>query len=158
LYFTSFHHFSVKTSYYAIYCYPRSEIFEHWSVNSVSTWKLLRCGTDMANTQIINMHSHKPPSNLCYRCFWLLPTTVAYILILLHYLSRILSRMYVYDRGGPHSALALRQFLIYCGFPLISPLLIPHFEWSAGRYLWERHRGHLVPWKTGPGHEILSEL
>jgi hypothetical protein len=34
----------------------------------------------------------------------------------------------VYNREGPHSALALRPFLIYCASPLISPLLIPHFE------------------------------
>jgi hypothetical protein len=66
--------------------------------------------------------------------------------------------MYVCNRGGPRLALALLPFLIYCAFPLISPLLIPHFEWSAGLYLWGRHRSHLVPWKTGPGDEILDKL
>jgi hypothetical protein len=41
---------------------------------------------------------------------------------------------------------------------LINPLLIPHFDWSAGLYLWGRHRSHRVPWKTVPGGDILDEL
>jgi hypothetical protein len=36
--------------------------------------------------------------------------------------------MYVYSRGGPHSALAPRPSLIYCASPLINHLLISHFE------------------------------
>jgi hypothetical protein len=36
--------------------------------------------------------------------------------------------MYVYSRGGPHTALAPRPSLIYCASPLINPLLVPHFE------------------------------
>jgi hypothetical protein len=66
--------------------------------------------------------------------------------------------MYVYSREGSHSALASRPSLIYCAFPLISPFLIPHFEWSAGLYLWGRHRSHRVPRKTAPGGEILDKL
>jgi hypothetical protein len=38
---------------------------------------------------------------------------------------------------------------------LITPLLIPHPEWSVGLCIWARHRSHLVPWKTDPGDEIL---
>jgi hypothetical protein len=34
--------------------------------------------------------------------------------------------MYVCNREGPHLALALRPFLIYCASPSISSLLIPH--------------------------------
>jgi hypothetical protein len=30
--------------------------------------------------------------------------------------------MYVYSRGGPHTALAPRPSLIYCASPLINPL------------------------------------
>jgi hypothetical protein len=36
--------------------------------------------------------------------------------------------MYVYSRGGPHTALAPRPSLIYCASPLINPLSVPHFE------------------------------
>jgi hypothetical protein len=61
-------------------------------------------------------------------------------------LCSIYATMYVYSRGGPHTALAPRPSLIYCASPLINPLLIPHFEWSAGLYLWGRHRSHRVPW------------
>jgi hypothetical protein len=44
-------------------------------------------------------------------------------------------------------------------FPfLINPLLILHLDWNVGRYLWGRHSSHLVPWKTGPGDEILNKL
>jgi hypothetical protein len=52
--------------------------------------------------------------------------------------------LYVYSRGGPHSSPAPLPSLIYCASPLISPLLIPHFEWSAGLYLWGRHRSHSI--------------
>jgi hypothetical protein len=41
---------------------------------------------------------------------------------------------------------------------LISPLLIPHLDWSVGLCIWGRHTSHLVLWKTGPGDEILNEL
>jgi hypothetical protein len=30
----------------------------------------------------------------------------------------------------------------------INPLLILHFEWNVGFYLWGRHKSHLVTWRT----------
>jgi hypothetical protein len=36
--------------------------------------------------------------------------------------------MYIYSRGGPHTAPAPRPSLIYCASPLINPLSVPHFE------------------------------
>jgi hypothetical protein len=47
--------------------------------------------------------------------------------------------------------------LLCCPF-LINPLLILHLKWSVGLYLWGCHSSHLVPWKTGPGDEILNIL
>jgi hypothetical protein len=41
---------------------------------------------------------------------------------------------------------------------LINPLLILHLEWSVGLCLWGRHSSHLVPWKTGPGDEIVNKM
>jgi hypothetical protein len=44
-------------------------------------------------------------------------------------------------------------------FPfLINPLLIPHLEWSVGLCLRGRHSSHSIPWRTGPGDEILFGL
>jgi hypothetical protein len=67
--------------------------------------------------------------------------------------------MYVCVRVG-HSnlALALRPSLICYASPLINPLLILHFGWNVGPYLWWHHNSHLVPWNTGPGDEILNKL
>jgi hypothetical protein len=75
-----------------------------------------------------------------------------------YHILRYIFTLYVCNRGRSHLALALPPFLIYCASPLISPLLIPHFEWSAGLYFWGCHTSHMVPWKTGPGDEILGEL
>jgi hypothetical protein len=57
---------------------------------------------------------------------------------------------------GRIASLALRPSVIYCTSLWINPLLIPHFEWNVGLYLWRRHNGHLVPWRTGPGDKILN--
>jgi hypothetical protein len=66
---------------------------------------------------------------------------------------------YVCIRGGPwNPALASRPSMIYCASPLINPLLILHFEWNVELYLWRRHNSHLIPWRTGPGDETLTEL
>jgi hypothetical protein len=58
------------------------------------------------------------------------------------------------ERGGLHLAPAPRPSLIYCASPLISSLLIPHFKWNVGHYLWGHHKSHLVPWRTGPGDNL----
>jgi hypothetical protein len=55
-------------------------------------------------------------------------------------------------------ALALRPSLIYHASPLINPLLILHFGWNVGPYLWGRHNSHLVPRSTGPDDGILNKL
>jgi hypothetical protein len=41
---------------------------------------------------------------------------------------------------------------------LINPLLILHLEWSVGLHLGGCHSSYLVPWRTGPGDEILNNL
>jgi hypothetical protein len=52
----------------------------------------------------------------------------------------------IYVRGvGLVRPSAPRPSLIYCASPLISPLLIPHFEWNVGLYLRGRHKSHLAP-------------
>jgi hypothetical protein len=40
---------------------------------------------------------------------------------------------------------ALGPSMIYCVSPLINPLLILHFRWYVGLYLWGCHSNHLVP-------------
>jgi hypothetical protein len=60
--------------------------------------------------------------------------------------------------GHSNLALAPQPSLIYCASPLINPLLILHFRWNVGPYLWGRHNSHLDPRSTGPGDEILNKL
>jgi hypothetical protein len=59
---------------------------------------------------------------------------------------------------GHNLTLALRPSVIYCSSPLINPLLILHFKWNVGLYLWGHHSSYLVPKITDPGDEILNKL
>jgi hypothetical protein len=66
--------------------------------------------------------------------------------------------MYVWEVGQKIRPLH-RDLQLSIVLPLlISPLLIPHLEWSVGLCLRGLHSSHLVPWKTGPGDEILNKL
>jgi hypothetical protein len=54
--------------------------------------------------------------------------------------------MYVCIRGGPEIRPLHRDLQWSIVLPLlINFLLILHFEWNVGLYLWGRHNGHLVP-------------
>jgi hypothetical protein len=56
--------------------------------------------------------------------------------------------MYVCIRGGPEIQHLHHDLQWSIVLPLlINPLLILHFEWSVGLYLWEHHNSHLTPQK-----------
>jgi hypothetical protein len=104
-------------------------------------------GSEVSYPILLNCYSLSSSHAAVSYPTWMKSHLPSHVVIIKCFIWVLIVCMYAYNRGGPHSALALRPLLIYCASPLISPLLIPHFEWSAGLYLWGRHRGHLVPWK-----------
>jgi hypothetical protein len=54
--------------------------------------------------------------------------------------------MYVCVRGGPNQPLHRDpQWSIVLPLSLVIPLVVPHYEYSAGFYTWGRRNSHLVP-------------
>jgi hypothetical protein len=54
--------------------------------------------------------------------------------------------MYVCVRGGPNQPLHRDpQWSIVLPPSLVIPLVVPHYEYSAGPYTWGRRNSHLVP-------------
>jgi hypothetical protein len=67
--------------------------------------------------------------------------------------------MYVCVRGGTNQPLHRDvQWSIVLPPSLVIPLVVPHYEYSAGFYTRGRRNSHLVPWNIGPGDGISSEL
>jgi hypothetical protein len=65
----------------------------------------------------------------------------------------------MYICGLGHNPVPAPQPSMICSAsPLINPILILLFKWNTGLNLWGCHSSHLVPWRTGPGDEILTEL
>jgi hypothetical protein len=53
--------------------------------------------------------------------------------------------MYVYVRGGPNQPLHRDPQWSIASPSLVIPLIVPHYECSAGFYMWGRRNSHLVP-------------